>query len=154
MRRVASKKYFVRASLLLGAGFEGFGPSFADFVAAEEVFPGPVSRDDVEVEGVEVIGPQDEHPDVEPIKSAGPPMPDEDVETAREELVTAATKALGYSAEQMADYDVLIAVRGHAIVSVETDDRDDIGPDDAWEALPSTIDVADIDGTVGVAEWT
>lgn len=154
MRRVSSKTYLVRASLLLTAGFEGIGPPVADFASAEDVFPGPVNRDDVSVEEVELVGPQVEHPELEPITAAGAPMADEDVEAVREELVAAAKEAMGYSAEQMANYDVLLTVRGQAIVAVETDTPDDIAPEDAWEALPSTIDVADINATVGVAEWT
>lgn len=147
-------RYLVRTALLLTAGFEGVGPPLADFASAEDVFPGPVSRDDVTVEKVELIGLEDEHPDIAPIKAAGAPMADEDMEAARGELIAAANEAMGYSTEQMASYEVLIAVRGHAIVSVEADDPDDIAPDDAWEALPLTIDVADINPTVGVAEWT
>lgn len=148
----AFKSFAVRASLFVSAYVEGGAGDLADAFSPDALFPGPVSRDQVTVEDVEVLGPAAEHPELVPLEPAGDATADGELDQSRKDFADDYYRALGYTDEQRQNWEVLLAARADALVVLSASGPDDIGPEDTWEALPEAIDFAALDPTIAVDE--
>ena len=152
-------QFYIKASILLSAGFVGCGTESGDSIKAEDAFPGPVSRDEVSIDAVELIGPVSEHADLIPLAPTGPVMDADELQADRDALGKSLCEALGYESEGA---ELLLAVRGTVILIADLDPNTTTADieegQDQWDEyiddMPLTFAVGDMsDVTTGGADW-